>query len=441
MRALTGLRFHTVGISLPTADPVELEVPVVRSADPHRTALADAWRALWTSRLLIWAAGLYGILAAGFRPGLVTPHDLAPFSTLGNVLVGPAARWDAGWYVSIANHPYDFAQQTAFFPLYPLSMRGLAFVIGSPLVSGILISLVAFLAALYVMHRLAAEELGPDHAPTATYVLAFFPTALFFSAVYAESLLLALTIGAVWAARRGRWAWAGVLAAFASATHNTGVLIGLPLLLMYLYGPRGDAVPLLATRGRLWPRYALRWNVLWLALVPAGMLAFFTYTAIAHGDFLLPVHANEQYWYRHFGILSAIPKGFSAFWHSLDTIGSASPKLLFVTTNGPLRYATGNLVDMGFLVFAVLATIGVLRRLPFAYGAYCLVALVMMLSAPHLKEPLASLPRYIAVLFPMQLWLALWISERRWRVAGWLGGSGLVLGAFAAQFSTWHWVA
>jgi hypothetical protein len=410
---------------------------------PRRAALSDVWRALWSSRLLVWAAGVYGILTVGFRPHLVIAHDLAPFGALGNVLVGPAARWDAGWYVSIAQHPYDSAPQAAFFPLYPLGIRALAVVVGSPLISGILIAVVAFAVALYLLHRLTALEFGPDHARTAVLALAFFPTALFFSAVYSESLLLALSIGAVYAARRGRWAWAGVLGALASATRNTGVLIALPLAILYLYGPREDRPGTGAEPARRsWrPAHPLRANALWLALVPVGLGGFLAYMGIAHGDALLPLHANETYWYRHFGLLTAIPKGAAAFWNSLEVIGRAPGGELFDATNGPLRYAAGNLVDFWFLIFAVAATVGVLRRLPLAYGAYCVASLIMILSAPHVREPLASLPRYVAVLFPVQMWLAVWVADRRGRPLVWLGASALVLGAFSSQFATWRWVA
>lgn len=413
----------------------------VTADQARRAALSDTWRALWSSRLLVWAAGVYGILAVGFRPGLVTAHDLAPFGTLGNILVGPAARWDAGWYVSIANHPYDSAQQAAFFPLYPLAIRAVAAVTGSPLLVGVVIAVLAFAVALYLLHRLTALELGAEYAGPAVFALAFFPTALFFSAVYSESLLLALTIGAVYAARRGRWAWAGVLGALASGTRNTGVLILLPLAILYLYGPRADRPPAARPLPAWRPRHKLRPDVLWLGLVPAGLGAYLLYMGLAHGDALLPLHANETYWYRHFGLLSGIPKGISAFWDSLHTIGRASGGQFFDATNGPLRYAAGNLVDIWFLLFALLATVGVLRRLPFAYGAYCLASLAMIVSAPHLKEPLASLPRYVAVLFPVQMWLALWCAQRRGRPLVWLGASAIALGAFSSQFATWRWVA
>ena len=55
--------------------------------------------------------------------------------------------------------------------------------------------------------------------------------------------------------------------------------------------------------------------------------------------------------------------------------------------------------------------------------------------------PLMSIPRFLAVLFPLFMWLAL-VCRRRARarpVVLVLLGLGLV--AFTARYATWHWVA
>jgi hypothetical protein len=416
-------------------------------------ALGDAWRALWMSRLLLWLVGVYAILKIGFIPGFVAPRATSPYGGgLANLLVGPAARWDSGWYLTIAAHGYDHGPRAAFFPLYPLLVRAVGFVLGDWIVAGIAISFVALYAALYLLWRLVELDLGERYARAAVLAMAFFPMALFFSAVYTESLLLALTIGAVYAARNERWALAGALGALAAATRNTGVLILIPLVLLYLYGPRGAGAAARAADGRgrrrlarLAPRYALRAELLWLALAPVGLLAFLAYTAIAQGDFLLPIHVNETYWHRHFHLLRGIPRGATAVWHALVQItsGSAQPRY-GAPASGELnfanRLAVANLVDAGFLVGAALATVGVLRRLPFAYGAYCIAGLAAATSAPVAFEPLASLPRYVAVLFPMYIWLSRWVADSG-RLALLVGSFAFGLGVFETQFATWRWVA
>jgi hypothetical protein len=99
-----------------------------------------------------------------------------------------------------------------------------------------------------------------------------------------------------------------------------------------------------------------------------------------------------------------------------------------------------NLMLLGFLVFALVACVGTMRRLPLAYGLYVAVALTLPLSFPAKPQPLMSLPRFLSVLFPLFMWLALVCEERRW-TQGAVAVSALGLGLFTTQFATWHWLA
>jgi len=82
----------------------------------------------------------------------------------------------------------------------------------------------------------------------------------------------------------------------------------------------------------------------------------------------------------------------------------------------------------------------VLRRLPFAYGAWMVAALALPLSYPVAPQPLMSLPRFVLVLFPLFMWLALVCEERRItdRV---VAVSAVGLGLFVTQFAAWNFVA
>ena len=165
----------------------------------------------------------------------------APFGGAADWLVAPAARWDAVWYLAIANDGYRESGRAAFFPLYPLLVAVLAPLTGSPVVAGIAVSLGALLVGLTILHRLATLEIGADAAGTAVLLLAVFPAAYCFSAIYSESVFLALSVGAIYAARVDRWAWAGVLGMLAASSRSAGVVLVVPLALLYLYGPRGPA--------------------------------------------------------------------------------------------------------------------------------------------------------------------------------------------------------
>src|SRR5687767_1905052 len=113
-------------------------------------AVADAWRALWTTRLVVWAAGVAAVAIFGIRDANATAYDpgglTRPFGELGDALVAPAARWDTVWFLDIAQSGYD-DQRAAFFPLYPLLTKGAGALTGSVLVGGMVISFACLLVA------------------------------------------------------------------------------------------------------------------------------------------------------------------------------------------------------------------------------------------------------------------------------------------------------
>ncbi|MEA2290295.1 MAG: hypothetical protein QOD55_2292, partial [Solirubrobacteraceae bacterium] len=79
---------------------------------------------------------------------------------------------------------------------------------------------------------------------------------------------------------------------------------------------------------------------------------------------------------------------------------------------------------------------------PPAYGAYVACALALPLSYPVGPQPLMSLPRFLAVLFPLFMWLGAWLADGgRVRRAAVLGPFAAGLVAVTAVVATWHWFA
>jgi Gpi18-like mannosyltransferase len=56
--------------------------------------------------------------------------------------------------------------------------------------AGTLVSLASFLFALMYLYAFARDEIGDERAATALWLIAAYPFALFFGAIYAESLYL-----------------------------------------------------------------------------------------------------------------------------------------------------------------------------------------------------------------------------------------------------------
>lgn len=398
------------------------------------SGLRSTWTAFWCSRALVWLAGAAAFVALGTSASAVSAFDPGrvslAFGRVGNVLAAPAVRWDSVWYLSIAHDGYRSATETRFFALYPLVIRVVSWVTGSTVLAGILISLVSLFVALEIIRRLTQLELGSAPAQVTTRLIAFGPMALFLSAIYSESLFLALSAATFYAARRGRWRWAGVLGGLAGMTRIGGFLLFAPVLLMFLYGPRSDAPP--APAAQWWkPRYRLTPAVLWSAVIPAAAALVPAYMALRGLGPAATLHAQETY-SNHAITLPVVGawEGALAAWHQLTHQLSAFP---------PGMYSGQELLQFGALVLGCIGLIGVFRRLPFAYGVYVALDFVLHLSTPTVGDPLRGFDRYASLRFPLFMWLSVWAVERR-RVRPLLAISTVMLVFFTVQFATWHWV-
>ena len=276
---------------------------------------------------------------------------------------------------------------------------------------------------------------------------AFAPMAFFFSAVYSESLYLALSVGLFWSARNGRWAWVGVLGALAAATRSTGLVLLLPALMIYLYGPREDrpADFARAARGRLRARYRVRRDILWLGLLPLGVVAYGAYLALSGGDALAPLRA-QNVWGRHFAGPYRRHLGRARRRLRRRQAAALLPERTHLLPGRarearPSTRATTCCCSRSSSRPAV-AVAGVLKTLPLAYGAYVIAALALPLSDPG-RGPAPDVASAVSRRAVPAGHLVRLVAGRTpaGPAAGRSSLSACMMAFFAAEFSTWHWVA
>jgi Gpi18-like mannosyltransferase len=190
-------------------------------------------RSGWTLvgiRTAIWAATAFTLLWAPLHGASVIPPFRA-YESVTDLLFGTFAQWDSVWFLHIAEHGYDSKQITAFFPFYPLVVHGLAEVVRSTLVAGVLVSLAAGAVAAAVLARIARSVLGERTASDVVLFVALYPIAYVFTALYSDGLFLALAAGSFLAAQRRRSLQAGVLGGLAVGTRIVGLAL-LPALIV-----------------------------------------------------------------------------------------------------------------------------------------------------------------------------------------------------------------
>ncbi|HEY9766506.1 MAG TPA: mannosyltransferase family protein [Chroococcales cyanobacterium] len=339
----------------------------------------------------------------------------APWS-LDNPLLAPLCRWDSGWYLDIVKNGYHYVggQQTAFnvafFPLYPLSIKLLsqATHLSAPLV-GLFLSNLFLWMALALFHRLVSEEFE-GMAGRATFFLAFFPTTVFFSSLYTESLFLLLSLLSFRALRKKKFLLFGLFGGLASGTRLVGIALALPAL----FALRKEKKLRLLSG---------------LLLLPLGLFLYMAYLWLAFRDPLAFVHASQApEWHRSLGIP----------WLEILKAPFLSLKGIF---SGDFE---GSCVNFWFLPLfgAALATLwhkensGDKGSHP-SYSLYLIAGSLVPLASNNLD----SLSRYLMVLFPAYVAMAIWSKGNR--LFGWLLaiGSALLAFLFAALFSRGFWVA
>jgi hypothetical protein len=358
------------------------------------------------------AVSLLAVLGIGLIPplksGIGVPGWPAPPVVPGwqNALWG-LERQDALWFLRIADTGYRANDgSAAFFPLYPLAIKALAWLPGvGPLGAALFISNACFLGAIVMLHGLTRlEGMSTAVARTSVLLIAIFPTAFFFLAPYTESPFLLLSVSAFWFARRDRWAMAALMGALAALTRSIGLVLVLGLAIEAIQRSREDGRPLL-------PRLAAS------AAVAVGPALYFLYWGVVHQDAMAPLKAQEA-WQRVFTFpLATLVQAGRYAW----------------------RYGTYWLIDALVVGVVLLAVLAGIRWLRWGYLAYALASLAVPLFEPLPDRPLLSMPRFVVVLFPAFWVMARAVERRRLPepllVASFAGGYAL-LGALFINW--WH---
>jgi len=312
----------------------------------------------------------------------------APVTGHGALLLRTFDRWDSRWFARIAEHGYATRQSSAFLPVYPLLVRGVAFVLRNHVAAGIVVSVVAAAASAWLLLRIARRHLPEEGAQTSVLLLALYPAAFVFTAVYSDAVFLFFVLVAVDAAERGRALLSGVAAALAVDTRLLGLAL-IPTLLLILRRRAAILVVLL-------PAVAIG---LWML-----------YLHVHYGDALASSHAEHRYWQRE-------PLSPRWIWHEFRNVpGALSQITLHLPAGGRYpRYiatATADVYDFAFLVFGAVFTWVAWQRLGRAFGLYSLLTLALVVLTPTTWRPLVSVPRFLLADFPIFLALAAVLATR-----------------------------
>lgn len=308
------------------------------------------------------------------------------------ISIGDLRKFDSYWYERIAETGYDRVSiktphppaNWVFFPLYPLTVAWFAKLTTlSTLVSGIVLSHFYLWIALFLIYLIGLERgLSDREAKTVLFFIVMFPSSVYYSLMYTESLFLMLSAATIYLAMRKHFAVALLVAGLSTVTRVPGIAN-----LLYAGGS------LLLYKGFHYKKRDLRYLlVAGLSLLP--LLAYFGYMKKLTGDFLAPIHEQEN-WARE----SSIP-----FANVINYLDNPYFILNGGWDNGFISFVLSAFILLVF-VSAFFLVVKKVRSNPetllfFLYGAMLIV--IPFSSSEHY---LTSVVRYMMVSLPLYFYL------------------------------------
>jgi hypothetical protein len=388
---------------------------------------------LWLSWILLLIAITW--LAQGwlpYKPSFPYANELLKASRLPQWLYS-RANFDGVHYLTIARDGYKAAELIqAFFPVYPLLMRGLGFLLGSKLssylISGVIISNLSLLGVLLIAYKLAVKLFNHKTAINFLLVLLLFPTSFYLGAVYSESLFLLLILLSAWYWEQEKNTISSILSGFSSGVRLVGGALGLGYFLE------------LVIKSQLFIKFNGSWQnklqnfylenkrkLFSLVLSVSGLLVFMFYLHLEFND---PVY--------FFNVQSAFGAGRQTKIIVLPQVFYRSIKILL--TSRPFSWKYFSYAQDFILSVAVgVGMIGAWKhkKIRPAYVVFALAAYLL----PTLTGNLSSMPRYVLVLWPVHLWWADYIATKpKLRIAYFVISFTLLFINFSL-FVQGYWVA
>jgi hypothetical protein len=348
-----------------------------------------------------------------------------------NVIPDGLIRWDSWSYISIVNNGYSLkANTTAFFPLYPLLIRLISSLKGNLWTSGLWISNISFLIALFYIYALSKQEFDDGTASRTVFYIAAAPAAFFFSTVYTESVFLLFLAACFYYSRNGKWLLAAIAGALASATRLTGVLAASFILFEALWQQGVRFVPkpwnlqaqinILTVDVHTLPK--ARKGIFASIFSSSGLIAYMVFLYQKFGDPLAFLRA-ENSWNRT----------ISWDW-PLRLIQNT---INFHRIKGNILYGgidnLEHLMDPIFLIFFIPLVIIVVLKFRPSFGLFTLLSFLLPITSGSAE----STRRFVLTLIPCYLLLALW-GKRPWVDRIIIGISLPLQALFLILFS--HWV-
>jgi Gpi18-like mannosyltransferase len=209
----------------------------------------------------------YPIIIFSFsRAIIITVIILTSLYSLGtpNILA-----MDARSYLQIAQNGYTFngdyhdeGSYIAFFPLFPIIVRFVSLAGIDLIFSAIIVNFIFGLFSSILLYKLTVNQFGDKAGIAAVFLFSFFPTSIFLTVPYTESLFLFLSLLTLYFIDKKNFLSASIFTGLALVARPTGIIL-LLILMVYLIKDKSKSF--------LTPVYLL------ISLIPFSLFLLYQY--------------------------------------------------------------------------------------------------------------------------------------------------------------------
>jgi len=299
------------------------------------------------------------------------------------------ANFDGEHYLSIAMYGYKDLQ-SAFFPAYPIIINFFSHLFGtgitSYLWSGIITSNLLFILSLILLWKVVRLDYSTKIAKVVIVLMLVFPASFFFGAVYTESLFLCSSLLTYYLYRKEKYFLAGFVGILMTLTRLYGVLV----IFMILVDVIKNKVNLVKF---------IKEKIYLIGLSFLGIISYMLFSLAKYNDPFAFYNLQTLVGEHRSLNLVFLPQVFYRYLIKII------PNLDF--NFFPVVFTTflEVLVALLFLVIIIFS----FKKIRWDYWTY----IVLGFLVPSLTGSFSSLPRYVLVLFPAFIYLALSLEKRK----------------------------
>jgi hypothetical protein len=331
------------------------------------------------------------------------------WNNLGEFLTVYGKRWDGNSYTFLAQNWYVTEGPEKFFivfpPLYPILIKIFNIFVNNFVLSGVILSNVFFVTALFFFYRLVERITDKNYALRALLLFSVFPTSFFFSVAYPESLFVLLVVLSFFFLEKENFFLSFIFAGLATITKPFGLVLW-PALLLGVF----------LQKKRIFRNLIL---MIIFFFIFYGSYLFINYKI--YGDFLTFKKFLMENWFKSFafpwqGILNSWKRGiFTPEWSSYK---------IFV------GYGEAIASTLAWILIPV----AFLRKVKLTYIIYYILGVVLFTSTGFIL----SAPRYLLSLPPFFIILSK-IFKTKIAFSFWVIGLTILLFYLSVIFATGQW--